>query len=188
MCPCRTPPQGTYAFSNNNTNVSDQYLGRLDFHPTSSDSVFFFFFVQPLGNVSTLPFTGATLPGFASTAHQNIYRYTLDETHILNSQMVNEFRIGWQRFNFLAVNPQTPVLPSSAGFTGIIPQDPQGAGLPVLGITGYFTLGFTENGPQPRIDDTGEISDNFSYATGPHNIRFGADIRRSTVYNPFFFL
>ncbi len=181
-------PSGYYAFSNNNTNVSDQYLGRMDFHPTSSDSAFFFFMIQPLGNVSTLPFIGANVPGFASTSHQNIYRYTLNETHIINSHMVNEFRIGWQRFNFVAVNPQTPTQPSSAGFTGINPQFPAGAGLPVIPVTGYFTLGFSEDGPQPRVDDTGELSDNLSYATGQHNIRFGADIRRSSVANPFYFL
>ena len=186
--PLPNTPEGTYAFSNNSSFTSDQYLGRMDFHPTSSDSAFFFFFVQPLSGSATLPFTGATLPGFGSTTHQNFYRYTLDETHIINSRMVNDFRIGWQRFHFIAVNPQTPTLPSSAGFTGITPQDPAGAGLPVVNVLGYFSLGFSRNGPQPRVDDTGELSDNLSYATGAHDFRFGADIRRSTVFNPFFFL
>jgi hypothetical protein len=177
-----------YAFANNSTNTADQYTGRMDLHPTSSDSLWFYFFVQPLTGASVLPFTGATVPGFGSLTAQNFYRYTLDETHILNSHMVNEFRIGWQRFHFLAVVPQTPTLPSSAGFTGITPQDPAGAGIPSISLTGFFALGFSRNGPQPRIDDTGELSDNFSYATGQHNIRLGTDIRRSTVYNPFFFL
>jgi hypothetical protein len=185
--PLPNTPAGTYAFANNNTFVSDQYLGRLDFHFTSNDSAYFFFMVQPLNNPSTLPFTGATLPGFGSTSHQNIYRYTLSETHIISPEMVNEFRIGWQRFNFVAVNPQTPTLPSSAGFD-INPQDPAGAGLPVIALTGYFTLGFSENGPQPRIDDTGELTDNLSFVHGKHDFKVGADVRRSSVYNPFFFL
>jgi hypothetical protein len=186
--PLPNTPQGTYAFPNNNTYVSDQYLGRLDFHPTSSDSAYFFFMVQPLNNPSTLPFYGGDLPGFGMKSHQNIYRYTLNETHILNPQMVNEFRIGWQRLNYLAVYPQTPTLPSSAGFTGIVPQDPSGAGLPYIGVTGFFGLGFSYDGPQPRIDDTGELTDNFSYVRGQHDFRVGADVRRVSVYNPFMFV
>ncbi len=186
--PLPNTPAGTYAFPNNNTYVSDQYLGRLDYHPTSSDQAYFFFMIQPLNNPSTLPFLGGTLPGFGMVSHSNEYRYTLNETHIINSQMVNDFRIGWQRFNYLAVNPQNPTLPSSAGFTGIVPQDQTGAGLPFVGVTGYFDLGFSYNGPQPRIDDTGELSDNLSYVRGTHDYRVGVDIRRSTVSNPFFFV
>ena len=58
-------------------------------------------------------------------------------------------------FNFDAVQPQTPVAPSSAGFS-IVSQNTAGQGLPLMNVTGLngidFILGFSTNGPQPRID------------------------------------
>lgn len=182
------PGTSLYAFSNNTLLRSDQYVGTLDFHFGPNDTANFLFNLEPLNNSNTLPFTGATLPGFGQFNHENFYRYTLQETHILNPDMVNQFLIGWQRFHYLAVNPTNVVQPSSAGFTGIQPQFPATADLPHIGITGFFTLGFSDNGPQPRIDDTGEISDNFSYTRGTHNFRLGADVRRASVYNPFEFV
>src|SRR5262249_34087460 len=83
------------------------------------------------------------------------------------------------------VNPVTPTLPSSVGFN-IAPQDPAGAGLPVINITGLFSLGFSSNGPQPRIDQTYEAVDNFSLTQGRHTLKFGFDGRKFLVYNPFF--
>jgi hypothetical protein len=186
--PLPNTPEGTYAFANNQTFVSDQYLGRIDYHISSKDSAYFYFFVQPLNNPSTLPFIGATLPGFGSVNHQNQYQYTFNETHIISPVMVNDFRFGWQRFNFVAVEPQTAVLPSSAGFTGINPQNPAVAGLPVINLTGYFSLGFSEDGPQPRIDTTSDIVDNLSFVHGQHDMKFGVDVLRSVVHNPFYFL
>jgi len=101
--------------------------------------------------------------------------------------MLNQFRIGWQHFNFLAVQPQTPVSPQSVGFTGINPQNTVADGVPTIDITGFFNLGFSQDGPQPRVDTTGELSDNFSYTVGRHAFKMGTDIRRSTVVNPFYF-
>ncbi len=177
--------QGTYAFSNNTNLRADQYLGTLDYHLGSSDTADFFFFVQPQNSAVGLPFDGATLPGFPETDHENFYRYTLRETHIISPRMVNQFLIGWQRFHYHAVNPVNNIQPSAVGFTGITPQFPESADLPNIGVTGFFNIGFTVQGPQPRTDDTGQMSDNFTYTTGNHNFRFGGDVRRTSVYNPF---
>jgi hypothetical protein len=56
----------------------------------------------------------------------------------------------------------------------------------VIGITGLFTLGFSSNGPQPRIDQTYQLDDNFSYVLGRHTLKFGIDARKFQVSNPFF--
>lgn len=77
------------------------------------------------------------------------------------------------------------MLPSSAGFD-INPQDPSGAGLPLINLTGYFTLGFSNNGPQPRIDQTKQFIDNLTMSVGRHTIKIGTDISRFGVYNPFY--
>ncbi len=103
-----------------------------------------------------------------------------------NSNVLNEARVGYTRFNFDAVEPDTPVLPSSAGFA-ITPQNPKSAGLPVITLNGLFTLGFSANGPQPRIDQVYQVTDNFSYVLGRHTLKFGFETRRFHTSNPFFF-
>jgi len=101
--------------------------------------------------------------------------------------MLNEFKIGYNRFNFDAVEPSNVVSPASLGFTGITSQNAKANSAPRIDVTGLFTLGFSDNGPQPRLDDTAQLIDNFSYTTGKHAYKFGVDIRRGHVANPFFF-
>ena len=133
----------------------------------------------------TLPFTGATLPGFGDTSSRETHQFTASWTHIFNSSSLNEFRLGYTRFNFDAVEPANPVLPSSAGFQ-INPQNTQSAGLPTISITGLFSLGFSTNGPQPRKDQTYQVSDSYSKVLGNHSLKFGWEGRRFNVDNPFF--
>jgi len=60
-----------------------------------------------------------------------------------------------------------------------------GSDYPQIAITGYFTLGGTNNGPQPRKDQTYQVTDNFSWNKGRHSFKFGYDARKFQVWNPF---
>src|SRR5258708_37911221 len=91
---------------------------------------------------------------------------------------------GCARLNFVEVNPTTPAVPSCVGFA-INPQVTAGAGLPVINLNNLFSLGFSANGPQPRKDQTYEAVDNFSLTQGRHSLKFGFDMRRFQVWNPF---
>src|SRR5207249_1613772 len=134
-----------------------------------------------------LPGTTTPLPGFGQFSKTKIYQYTVSETHIFNEHMLNELKVGYNRFNFDAVEPSNVVASSSLGFTGIVPQITKSQSAPRIDVTGLFTLGFSDNGPQPRIDDTGQLLDNVSYTTGKHAYKWGVDIRRGHVANPFGF-
>jgi hypothetical protein len=164
----------------------NQYLGRVDYNATSKDAVWGYFFIEPVQFTQALPFFGADLPGFAEQDPQRAQQYTLDWTHTFNGTMLNELRLGYNRLNYHAIQPVTPVLPSSAGFTGINPQYPAGASVPEISLAGYFSLGFSTDGPQPRIDQTYQVTDNFSKIVGHHTLKFGFDMRRSQVWNPFY--
>lgn len=199
--PAANTPGNLYSFPNNTVQSPDQYVGRLDSNLTSKDQINFYLFWDKSATIDTLPFTGATLPGFSETDTSKIYQYTASETHTFSSQWLNELRFGYNRFNFDAVAPTTPILPSSycatsANYVGgsgnmcfqINSQNGTGAGLPFIGVTSYFSLGFSTNGPQPRIDDTGELIDNVSFITGTHAYKWGIDFRRIHVSNPFNFV
>jgi len=166
--------------------TTDQYLWQVDHTFNSKDSIRSYGFLQSSPTSETLPFTGATLPGFPEVDARHYKQFTASWTHVFNPNVLNELRFGYTRFNFAAVEPQTPTLPSSVGFA-INVQSPAGAGLPVIGVTGdqpgqvNFTLGFSANGPQPRLDQTYQLDDNFSFVMGRHTFKFGYDGRRFHV-------
>jgi hypothetical protein len=163
---------------------TDQYLWQVDHTISSKDSLRSYGFIQTSPSQDTLPFTGATLPGFGELAQRHAKQFTASWNHVFSPNVLNEVRFGYTRFNFVAVEPITPVLPSTFGFA-INPQNPAGAGLPVTAVTGFFTLGFSTNGPQPRIDQVYQADDNFSFVMGRHTFKFGFDGRRFAVKNPF---
>lgn len=180
------PNLGSNIFSFNpiETNTIDQGIARIDHTFGNSDSMWATLSFQHNSTPETLPFTGATVPGFGDESTESFKFFTADWTHTFNPTTVNELRLSYLRFNFVTVEPQTPMLPSSAGFS-INPQDAAGAGLPLIEITGLFDLGFSNNGPQPRIDSTYEVADNISKVLGKHTFKFGFDGKRYDVDNPF---
>jgi len=175
-----------YAFNAQNKTFQNQYLARIDHTISQKDALWGVLFYQRAPGSSDLPFTGASLPGWGEVDTRYQYQYTADWTHTLSGTTLNELRVGWTYFNFGAVNPQTVASPASFGFTGIKPQNAAAASMPRLSVTGYFTLGFSTNGPQPRDDQTYEITDNFSHIAGRHTFKFGFDGRRFSVDNPFY--
>lgn len=173
-----------YNFNTADSGASDQGIIRIDYHPTQNDTLWASSIFQSAPAEDTLPFGGATLPGFNEVDASHIKIFNADYTHIFNSTTTNELRAGYFRFNFAAVNPQTIVQPSSAGFN-ITPQSPE-AGLPNIGLTGYFTLGFSYEGPQPRKDTNLLGSDIFTKIAGNHSLKFGATYEQFGVDNPYY--
>lgn len=185
------PNSGGNKFTFNPTEAgkTDQELFRIDHTFSPHDSIWEYSLFESDPRTDTLPFVGANLPGFGETQQAHTQEHTFSWTHTLSGNMLNEFRGGFQRLNFDAVEPQKAVLPSSAGFTGINPQNTASAGLPAVTVAGAdvnFQLGFSIFGPQPRVDETYQVDDNFSYVHGKHTIKLGYQARRFEVHNPFF--
>jgi hypothetical protein len=179
---------GGVAYDNFNalgTEADDQGIIRADAHITNSDVVWASSIFESFPTTSQLPFTGSTLPGFGEVSAQHTKVFNASWTHTFNSNTLNELRAGYYRFNFAAVEPAVVQQPSTWGFS-INPQDPAAASAPKIGITGFFTLGFSNNGPQPRLDDTGDYADNFTHIMGNHTLMLGAHVERFNVDNPFY--
>jgi hypothetical protein len=164
----------------------NQYITRIDFNASAKDSIYGYWFIQPQTQTDTLPFTGSTLPGFGDLSTAHTQQYALNWVRTLGGTMVNEARFGYQRLNYKPTFPQQVVQPSSVGF-GINPNDPAGASYPKMDLSGggYFILGFSNNGPQPRVDQTYQLNDNFSWVKGRHTMKYGFSMRRSAVNNTF---
>ncbi len=181
-----TPNSGTnrYVFNPITKLIQDQVMGRVDYSLHSANQFYFLGIYQHFPTVRTLPFTGSTLPGFGDQNTSEIRQFTASYTRQINPTTLNEFLLHYTRFNLGSVTPQQVVAPSTFGFA-ITPQNPAGASLPHIAVAGAFTLGFSNNGPQPRVDQNYQADDNFSKVLGHHSMKFGYDGRRFNVDNEF---
>ena len=150
--PLPNAPGGLYSFNPLVTGQQDQGIARLDHTFTEKDALWATAFIEHSPNTSTLPSFGATLPGYAQADTSAFKQFTADWTHTFNATTLNELRASYLRYNYAAVYPLNPTLPSSVGFTGITPQYAAGASIPLVTVSGFFNLGFSPAGPQPRID------------------------------------
>ena len=173
-----------YEFNPTETLKQDQILGRIDFAPTSRDQFTFVGLYQNQPTSETLPFYGASLPGYGEVDTSTNYQFTFDYTRQLSASLVNDFAVHYTRFNYGSTVPQNIVAPSSLGFS-INPQVTQYQSVPFIGINGYFDLGFSPDGPQPRVDSVYQIDETISKSLGHHNLKFGYDGRRFNVSNPY---
>ncbi len=180
-----------FEFNPVSTNTDDQLLLRMDHKFSSKDDLWAYVLWERSPTTDALPFYGATLPGFAETNQEHWQQYAAAWNHAFSSTTLNELSVGYTRFNYNAVSPVNPVAPSSVGFTGINPQLTSGESLPVVVVSGpsasaiNFNLGFSQFGPQPRIDQTYQFGDSLSKIAGTHTLKFGFSMRRFEVFNPF---
>jgi len=181
------PANVPYNVTETQVTTSNQEIGRLDYalNPSNHFTGVGIYFKQTLSE--TLPFTGASVPGFGDQDIETIQQYTADYVHQFSATAINDFAAHWTRFNYQAVIPQNVVAPSSLGFS-INPQDAAAASVPTISVGGVnqgFTLGFSTNGPQPRIDQVYQLDETVSKTLGHHQLKFGYDGRRFNVSNPF---
>jgi len=174
-----------YDFAPTISAIDDEYITRIDQSFGSKDSIWGYWSWRRNPTVSTLPFQGSTLPGFAEVDGFHAQQYAISWSHTVSPTTVNEARFGYFRFNFVAVYPQTVIDPTAYGFTGIHPQLTSGESLPYMGVAGLFTLGFSEFGPQPRLENTYQFIDNFTKIVGRHTLKAGFTTDRFQVYNPY---
>jgi hypothetical protein len=181
------PNSGTNFIYNSTTNTSgNQYIGRFDYALNPRNQ----FTVVGLYNQSTtsngLPFSGSNLPGFGDGSLTHSQVWTGDYVHQFSATAVNDLSGHYTRLDFNSGAPQKVVAPSSVGFA-INPQVTSGAQtIPTIILNSpYFNLGGTNNGPQPRVDQTIQFDDIFSKTYGHHNLKFGYDGRKFSVVNLF---
>jgi hypothetical protein len=150
----------------------DQSMVRVDHNFTERDQLFGYWFWQRSPSTDTLAAPGATLPGFADYGHRDPQHWALDWNHTFSGNMLNEVRFAYNRVNALIRYPVKPTLPASFGFTGINPQSSEAAGLPVIPVIGYFTLGASVV-PLTKLEQTYQVTDNFAWIKGHHSLKFG---------------
>jgi len=176
----------TYQFNPVEKATSAQYIYRIDEKVGERDALWFYGLYQTAPNTQALPFVGANLPGFSEQNFAHTQQYAVSWSHTFSPTTLNEFRVGYTRFNFSAVNPVDPLNPTQYGFVGITPQNTALASIPVMNVGSFFDIGFSSDGPQPRIQNTYNLVDNFSKVWGHHTMKAGISVDRLQINNPFY--
>lgn len=121
------------------------------------------------------PTAGTNLPGFGDTREGKRSVFTLGETHVFTSSLVNEANIGVNRIH-ITFTPNNTTDPSSLGLAGVLGPNQQF--LPTISIGGLGLLFGDERAfPQGRGDTTVVFADNLSYVRGRHSFKFGGEFR-----------
>jgi hypothetical protein len=175
-----------YNFNSTDSSAQDQGIIRIDYTPTSRDTVWASSIFQSSPSVNTISFGGGSFPGFGEVNVEHFKIFSVAYTHTFSPTTLNELRGGYYRNNYPSVEPQSPTLPSAYGFA-INPQITSAPGFPYLSI-GEFSLGNSYEGPQPRIDTNLGYGDNFTKILGNHSLKLGGSYEQFRVHNPFAYL
>jgi outer membrane receptor protein involved in Fe transport len=129
-------------------------------------------------NGSLVPTTGSYSPTVDSNA-------VIGYTHIITPKLINDLRLGYNKFSSNQLNSFTVNGPQGAGTALGIPgftADTTNAnpGIPTVLITSYLGLG-AEGTNWYQNDRTLHGYDQISYSLNRHNLMAGVDLRRMTI-------
>ncbi len=185
--PLPNAPGDAFDFNPLEVASRNQYIFRIDEKLTNKDAIWGYGLIERDTTGDALTFIGSNLPGFATNSPSKTYEYTVAWNHTLSPTTLNEARFAYLRFNYNALVPQATQSPSAYGFTGLTSnQAPQFQELPIMNVSGLFTLGYSDDAPQPRVQNTYQVVDNFSKVMGHHTLKFGFNMDRQEINNPFF--
>ena len=117
---------------------------------------------------------GNTVPGFGNTSRQQRQIFTLNETHIFGPALVNELRLGFNRFHS-TTTPNAQQNPADFGINNGITQ---AIGLPQISVAGALNFGGPSINPSGRGDTTIVIGNTLNYQRGNHSLKFGGEFRQ----------
>lgn len=152
----------------------DQWTTDISYVLSEQDTLHGYYAVQRVDSREPIR-TGSTIPGFGNNTRLLRQIFTLNETHIFGSNLVNEARMGFNRFSS-TTNPNAQLNPADFGIRNGIDVP---IGLPQINVAGgALNLGGPAAQPSGRGDTTFVIADNVSWLSGLHSLKFGGEYRQ----------
>jgi len=152
---------------------ADQWSLDINYHLNDRDQLHGYYNIyRTLSNEPTR--TGNTIPGFGNSARALRQVFTTNETHTFSAAVVNEIRLGFNRFSSSTI-PNAQLNPIEFGINDGITQP---IGLPQISVAGgALNFGGPSAQPSGRGDTTIVAADTISYLTGKHSLKFGGEFR-----------
>lgn len=171
---------------------------RIDHQISSKDSFFARYSIQNTESKVPSSFPATQIPGiskpvnlsdeasFAGTSYQPAQHAVASWARVINPHLVNEFRIGFNRYRLDYTADQFEPGAGLGNQLGVRNANvtPAEQNLPIFSPASYIGIGQTRSLPIFRRENTIQYIDNLSYTVGKHTLKFGADFRRRqlTIY------
>ena len=133
---------------------------------------------------------GGLLPNYNTMTPTRVQLISISYVSVLTPSIVNEARVGWNRFAEGFFSQDRSFDPSSIGFDTVgtgTPNagNPYNFGMPVINVAGLPQLGADKADPRQRVDTNWHYIDNISWKSGKHDIKFGYEFRRTSISQIF---
>jgi hypothetical protein len=117
---------------------------------------------------------GNTIPGFGNASEALRQIFTLNETHVFGHSLVNELRVGFNRFSSKTI----PIAALNPVDFGILNGISEPIGIPQINVAGSsLNFGGPANNPSGRGDTTYVLADTVSWLRGLHSLKVGGEYR-----------
>jgi hypothetical protein len=163
------------------SNRVDSMIAKIDHNFNSSNLVSGrYYFGDSDQSFPFAQLAGGLLPGFNTVTPTRVQLVSLSYVKVVNSNQVNEARLGWNRFVEGFFPEDHNFDPRTIGLnTGV--TSPFDFGLPKISVGGVSVIGATNSVPRSRVDSNWHFIDNYSWKAGRHDIKFGYEFRRTTI-------
>jgi hypothetical protein len=158
---------------------ADQFHVRVDMTPGTRFSAFARYSYSRADRFDPFgPILNTTnLPGFGARIDTRAHAGALAATWLASSSVVNQFRIGFNRFEDASL--QENIARDIAGELGIpgLSRDPRTFGVPAINVAGYDAISEASELPLVRDDSTLHVADTLSIRDGRTTWKVGGDLR-----------
>lgn len=152
----------------------DQWTADINYNLSERDRVHGYYAIQD-SELSEPNRFGNTIPGFGHVARALRQIFTFNETHTFSQSMVNELRLGFNRFSATST-PLAQLNPVDFGIKNGVNQP---IGLPQISIAGgSLNFGGPANQPSGRGDTTFVAADTLNWVVGRHSLKIGGEYRQ----------
>jgi hypothetical protein len=133
---------------------------------------------------------GGLLPNYNTVTPTRVQLVSLSYVSVMSPSLINESRLGWNRFAEGFFPQDRNFDPSTIGLVTIPNLPRQDFGLPVINVgsdtgSSLAQLGADKGDPRARVDTNWHYIDNMSFKYGPNDIKFGYEYRRTSVSQIF---
>ena len=156
----------------------DQMGARFDFQLTTGNA-----FLGRYIRSETERIEPPTTRPIGTTSIATLQDLMLSNTHVFSNTAINVARVSYNR---IGANPAlTSGLDNSAYDINLPHNVPTAKGLANITITGLFSLGDAQQPFVERLNEVAQFTNDFTWVTGGHQLKFGADLRREHMFIAF---
>jgi hypothetical protein len=178
-----------YLVDPNRTASRNNFDVRIDHKFSDRDSLFGRFSYEAQPSFTPSPFQNELDGGAFSDGIEDdtFHSVAISETHVFSGNLVNEFRVGYNRINShrLQLNANENVS-QQLDYPGV-PYGPDLGGLPQISINdGTATIGSAGFLPAIEKQNSYVVTENLTWIHGRHSAKFGTEIRdeQFTLFEP----